>query len=265
MIIIGEKLNSTLKAVRPAIAAYDAAAIQALAKAQAEAGAAYIDVNAGMFHEDEAERLCWLVQTVQEVTDLPLSLDSPNAKAMEAALQVAKGTVMLNSITDEKDRFEAVLPLAVQYKAKIVALCMDDTGMPETAEERFAIAERLIAKLTAAGIPEDDIYIDPLVRPVSTGPHYGVAAIETIRRVKSAYPDVHIACGLSNISYGIPCRKLVNQAFLVAAMAAGMDGAILDPLDKKMMSLIAAAEALLGIDEYCMDYLEKYRDGLIEA
>ncbi|MDR0396706.1 MAG: dihydropteroate synthase [Oscillospiraceae bacterium] len=266
MIIIGEKINSTLKAVRPAIEKYDAASIQSLAKRQADAGASFIDVNAGMFHDSEPERLAWLVETVQAAVDKPFSIDSPSAAAVSAALKANKnGSPLVNSITDEKARFDAILPLALEYKAKLIALCMDDEGMPETADGRFAIAERLITKLTGAGVPLCDIYIDPLVRPVSTGPHYGVAAIETIRRVKKEYPDAHIACGLSNVSFGLPARKLVNQAFLVAAMAAGMDGAILDPLDTKLMSLIWAAEALLGIDEYCLEYLDKYREGLIEV
>jgi cobalamin-dependent methionine synthase I len=141
---------------------------------------------------------------------------------------------------------------------------MDDRGMPETVDERVTIAERLVEKLTKEGLPLSDIYIDPMVRPIGTGSHYGIIAIETIRKVKAEFPDVHIACGLSNISFGIPARKLVNQAFLVAAMTAGMDGAILDPLDKKLMSFMYATEALLGIDEYCLNYLTKFREGEIE-
>jgi len=265
MIIIGEKINSTLKAVRPAIESYNTVVIQDLAKRQTDAGSDYIDVNAGMFHADEPERLVWLAKTVQGVTNKPLCLDSPSAKALEAALEVCYGaTPMINSITNEKERYHEILPLVLKYKTKVVALCMDDTGMPETADERYAIAKNLISKLADAGVKLDDIYIDPLVRPVSTGPHYGVAAIDTIRRVKQEYPQVHIACGLSNVSFGLPQRKLINQVFLVAAIAAGMDGAIMDPLDKKLMAFVAAAEAVLGIDEYCVDYLEKYREGLFQ-
>ena len=266
MIIIGEKINSTLKAVRPAIEAYDTETIKNLAIRQADAGSSYIDVNAGMFHSDEPQRLAWLVETVQAAVKTPLCLDSPGAAALEAALKVCRGeSPIINSITDEKERYESILPLVLQYNTKVIALCMDDTGMPETADERFVIAERLIGKLAGAGMKLDDIYIDPLVRPVSTGPHYGIAAIETIRRIKTEFPQVHIACGLSNVSFGLPNRKLINQAFLVSAMTAGMDGAILDPLDKKLMAFIAAAEALLGIDEYCVEYLEKYREGLFEG
>ncbi len=266
MIIIGEKINSTLKAIRPAIENYDTATIQDIAKKQYEAGATFLDVNAGMFTGEEPERLVWLVNTIQEVTDAPFSIDSPNPKAIEAALKANKNPKpIINSITDEKERYDAIMPLAVQFNTGIIALCMDDTGMPETIDERVVIAERLIGKLTKEGIAMEDIYIDPLIRPIGTGSHYGVVAIETIRRVKSEFPSVHIACGLSNISFGIPARKLMNQAFLVAAMAAGMDGAILDPLDKKLMSFMYATEALMGLDDYCMNYLTKFREGELEG
>ncbi|NSW91507.1 MAG: methyltetrahydrofolate cobalamin methyltransferase [Firmicutes bacterium] len=265
MIIIGEKINSTLKAVRPAIENYDAKFIQDLAKKQYEAGANYIDVNAGMFHENEPERLEWLVKTVQEVIDAPFALDSPNATAIERALKVNKnGKPIINSITDEKERYESILPLILEYNTAVIALCMDDSGMPETVEDRLEIAERIIGKLTGRGIKPEDIYIDPMIRPIGTGSHYGVVALETIRAVKNKYPDVHIACGLSNISFGLPGRKVLNQAFLIAAMAAGMDGAILDPLDKKLMTYLFATEALLGQDDFCMNYLSKYREGLLE-
>lgn len=266
MIIIGEKINSTLKAIRPAMENYDAAAIQALAKKQYEAGATYIDVNAGMFVNDEPERLEWLVKTVQEAVEAPLAIDSPNPIALERALKANKNTKpIINSITDEKERYNAVLPMVLKYNTGIIALCMDDGGMPETTEDRVVIADRLISKLTKEGVALEDIYIDPMIRPIGTGSHYGTVAIETIRKVKSEYPCVHIACGLSNISFGIPARKLMNQAFLVAAVCAGMDGAILDPLDKKLMSFLYAAEALVGQDDYCMNYLTKFRDGSIEV
>lgn len=265
MIIIGEKINSTLKSIRPAMENYDVAAIQDLAKRQADAGAAYIDVNAGMFHADEPERLEWLVNTIQEVLSTPFAIDSPSPKAIERALKANKNSKpIVNSITDEAERFNAIMPLVAQYKTGVVALCMDDSGMPETVKDRVTIAERLVGKLTKEGIALGDIYIDPMVRPVGTGSHYGVVAIETIRKVKEEFPGVHIACGLSNISFGIPARKLMNQAYLVAAMAAGMDGAILDPLDKKLMSFLYAGEALLGIDDFCMNYLTKFREGELE-
>jgi 5-methyltetrahydrofolate--homocysteine methyltransferase len=266
MIIIGEKINSTLKSIRPAMESRDTNAIQDLAKRQVEAGASYIDLNAGMFHENEPEMLEWLVNIVQDVVDAPLAIDSPSAITIERGLKTNKNSKpIINSITNEEERFNSILPLVLEYGTGIIALCMDDSGMPETFEERVSIAFKMIEKLTKAGVKLEDIYIDPMVRPVGTGSHYGIIAIETVRKVKSEYPDVHIACGLSNVSFGLPCRKPLNQAFLIAMMAAGMDGAILDPLDKKLMTYMYATEALLGIDDFCMNYLEKFREGQIEG
>jgi len=265
MIIIGEKLNSTLKAARAAIETADTAFVQELAKKQYDAGATYIDVNAGMFINDEPEKLEWLVKTVQEAVDAPLSIDSPNPVAIERALKSVKTPKpIINSITFEKERYNAVLPLILEYNTGIVALCMDDSGMPETVDERVSIAEKLISGLTGKGVSISDIYIDPMVRPIGTGTHYGKVALETIRKVKGEFPEVHITCGLSNISFGIPARKVMNQAFLIAAMTSGMDGAILDPLDNKLMTFVYATEALLGYDEFCMNYLMKFREGLFE-
>lgn len=266
MIIIGEKINSTLKAIRPAMETRDTAAIIDLAKRQAEAGATFMDVNAGMFYENEIEILEWLIETVQEVVKTPFAIDSPNPKAILAGLKANKnGKPIINSITGEKERFDAVMPLVAEYKTGIIALCMDDRGMPETTRERVEIARTLITNLTKEGVAMDDIYIDPMIRPVGTGSHYGIVALDTMRTVKAEYPDVHIACGLSNISFGIPARKVINQAFLVAAMTSGMDGAILDPLDKKLMTFLYASEALLGLDDYCMNFITKFREGELEV
>lgn len=265
MIIIGEKINSTLKAVRPAIEAQDAAVIQDLAKKQAEAGASFIDVNAGVFPTTETEKLVWLVETVQEVVDLPLAIDSPNPIAMEAGLRANKnGRPLLNSITDETPRWNEVLPLVLKYNTEVVALTMDDSGMPETMEGRVRIAENMINKLTKEGVKMDHIHIDPLIRPIGTGDHYGMVALNSIMKIKQEFPEVHITGGLSNISFGIPARKVMNQTFMVAAMAYGMDGAILDPLDRTLMKYLYAAEALLGRDEFCMEYITAYREGLFD-
>lgn len=266
MIIIGEKINSTLKSIRPAMEARDKKAIQDLAKLQYEAGATFIDVNAGMFYENEIETLEWLIDSVQEVIDAPFAIDSPSAKAILAGLKKNKnGKPLINSITGEKERFDAILPLITEYNTGIIALCMDDSGMPETTDERLSIAQKMIKNLTREGVALSDIYIDPMIRPIGTGSHYGLVAIETMRKVKSEFPDVHIACGLSNISFGIPARKVMNQAFLVAAMTSGMDGAILDPLDKKLMTFLYATDALLGNDDFCMNFITKFREGEIEV
>jgi cobalamin-dependent methionine synthase I len=264
MIIIGEKINSTLKAVRPAMENYDADAIMDIAKKQYAAGATYLDVNAGMFHNDEPERVKWLVETVQEACDAPICVDSPSHIALEEGLKVCKQKAIINSITDEKERFDTVMPLVTKYDARIVALCMDDTGMPETVDDRVIIGERLIEKMTKEGVKLDDIFIDPMIRPIGTGSHYGNVALGTIRKIREEFPEVHITSGLSNISFGIPMRKLMNKVFLVAAMTAGMDSAIMDPLDTKFMSVLCATQALIGNDDFCMGYLEKFRADELE-
>ncbi len=265
MIVIGEKINISFKAVRNAIQQRDTAVIQELAKKQCEAGATYIDLNAGISCKDEAWRMEWLVNTVQEVADAPFSIDSPNMRTLEAGLKANRNPKpIINSITGEERRFQAVMPLILEYNTGVIALCMDDSGMPETVTDRVSIAERLIDRLTCGGVAAGDIYIDPMVRPVASHSRYGMASLETIYRVKKEFPGVHIACGLSNISFGIPQRKVMNHAFLIAAMTAGMDGAIMDPLDKKLMSLVYAGEALLGRDSFCMNYLMKCREGLLE-
>ena len=266
MIIIGEKINSTLKSVRPAVEAYDKAVIQKLAKDQEAAGATFIDVNAGVFVDDEPERLKWLVETVQQVVSIPLAIDSPNPRAMRLGLQAHKnGRPVLNSITAETKRWNDVLPLALEFKTEIIALTMDDKGMPDSAKARVEIADRMIKNLTKEGVPLDWIHIDPLVKPVGTNTQDGGAALEAIRAIKFMYPQVHISGGLSNVSFGLPARKLMNTTFLVAAMAAGMDGAILDPLDKKLMSFVYAAEALLDHDDFCMEYITQYREGTFDS
>ena len=265
MIIIGEKINSTRKAVFPAISNRDSEAIISLAKKQFEAGASYLDINAGMFYDDEAELLEWLAVTVQSAVDAPLSFDSPNPAALKKALQANRnGKPIINSITGEKERYDNIIPLVKEFDTRVVALCMDDSGMPDTVEDRVKIADRLIEKLTGDGVSPCDIFIDPMVRPIGTDSRFGVVAIETIRQVKLTHPDVYVTCGLSNISFGIPARMIMNQVFLIAAMAAGMDSAILDPLDKKLMTFLYAGNALMGRDDYCMEYLRKFREGVLE-
>ena len=266
MIIIGEKLNSSVQAVRNAIESMDEDYIANLSVAQSDAGADYIDINAGAFSENEAKHLKWMAEVVVKNTTTSISIDSKNHEAILAALKVNKnGKPLINSITDEKYRFDAIAPLVSEFDTSIVALCLDDEGLPETLDDRLKIANSLVGKLVQRGSKPCDIFIDPLVRPVGTGAHYGVQALESIKRIKQEFPEFHIACGLSNISFGIPARKLMNQAFLVAAMANGMDGTILDPLDKRLMSLLLASDALLGRDKFCMNYISHYREGLLEG
>ena len=266
MIIIGEKINSSLKAIRPAVDKMDAKVIQDVAKRQDAAGANYIDANCGTFPFREPELLKWLVETIQEVTDLPISFDSPSAEALNTALAINKnGKPLINSINLEKERYDSVLPLVTKYDTSVIALCMDDNGMPDSAEDRLKIAEKLVEGLTKEGVKIEDIFIDPLIKPISTNSMNGVIALDTITRIMKAFPGVHTTCGLSNISFGIPARKLINQTFLVNAIAAGLDSAILDPMDKKIMSMIYSSEAVLGKDEYCLNFLTAFREDRLDV
>ncbi len=261
MIIIGELINASRKAIGAAIEAQDTDAIQQVAKDQSEAGADFIDVNAGIFVGKEPQYLKWLVQTVQEVTDTPCAIDSPDPAAIEAALNVHKGIPMINSISLEKERYDNLMPIVAGTDMKVIALCMSDEGMPQTVDDRLKIAEKLVNGLVQNNVSIENIFVDPLVQPLSVNDLFGLEFLNAIELIMKRFEGVHTACGLSNISYGLPARKFMNQTFMAMAIARGLDGAIVNPLDKKMMASIIAAEALVGKDNFCMDYLKAYRAG----
>lgn len=261
MIIIGELINASRKAIGQAIEEYDAAAIGQVAMDQAAAGADYIDVNAGIFVGKEPEYLRWLVKTVQTVTDKPCALDSPDPVAIQAALEVHQGTPMINSISLEKSRYDVLLPIITGTDLKVIALCMSDDGMPQSSEDRLKIADKLVNGLVKHNVKIENIFVDPLVQPMSVDNSLGMEFLNAVQRITADYPGIHTACGLSNISYGLPARKFMNQMFMVMAIAKGLDGAIVNPLDKQMMANIVAAEALTGRDDYCMKYIQAFRDG----
>ncbi len=264
MLIVAERINASRKAIRAALENLDAAFIQAEARNQAAAGANYIDVNGGTFPGREPELLSWLVDVVQEVTDLPLCLDSPDPAALTVALpKVKKAQPMINSISLESGRFAKVLDLVREYKARLIALCQGEGLPPSTAEGKVELASQLIDRLTAGGIPLGDLYVDPLVFPLATDPLSGLATLNAISEVMHRYPGVHTICGLTNVSHGLPARKLMNRTFLVAAISHGMDAVIADPTDTALMAGILASEALLGRDEYCMQFIQGFQDGKV--
>lgn len=265
MIIVGELINASRKNIAAAIENKDMEAIQTIARDQHAHGADYIDVNAGVFVAKEADYLKWLVETVQAEVDTPCCIDSPDPKAIEAALAVHNGTPMINSISLEKERYEALLPIVSETEFKIVALCMSDRGMPQTVDERLTIADELVNNLVKKNVALENIYVDPLVQPLSTDVRFGIEFLNSIEIIMKTFPGIHTVCGLSNISYGLPERKFLNQTFMVMAIIKGLDGAIVDPLDKKMMATIIAGEALAGKDEWCANYLAAYREKKFEV
>ena len=258
MIIVGELINTSRSVIEQAVKQDNRALIQSIAMKQAQAGADYIDVNAGTFVEKEVDMLPWLVETVQAAVDRPLCLDSPNPTALQKAMAVHRGVPMINSISLEKDRFRSMLPLVTAHPCKLVALSMKQTGMPKTAVERIEAAGELIDRLTQAGLNQEDIFIDPLVQPVSVDICMGQAVLDAISGIRANHPSVHTICGLSNISFGLPERKRINRYFLSLAMYGGMDAAILDPTDRQLMAALKTTAMLLGRDDYCMAFIDAY-------
>ena len=261
MLIIGERINTSTKKIASAVERRDVDFIQKEAITQVRAGAKMIDVNAGTFISEEPESLRWLVQTIQHAVDLPLCLDSSNPMAIATALAARKGNAMINSITAQKDRFLEMLPVIKEYKCSVVALCLSDTGIPTTVEERVEVASHLVRKLEDEGIPRDTIYVDPVVTPLSVNAHSAKDALDTIEIVMKLFEGIHTICGVSNVSFGLPFRQQLNQIFLMMAMTKGLDAAILDPRDIRMMMNIITADAISGRDEFCLNYINAYREG----
>jgi cobalamin-dependent methionine synthase I len=264
MIIIGEKINSTRKSIAEAIAARNKEHIQNEAKAQSDAGADYIDVNAAALMGKEAQCLKWVIETVQEVTELPLCLDSPDPAVIKEVLPLVKNPPMINSISLEPSRLESILPLVLEYQTTVIGLCQTKEQIGKNVHEKVEIAGRLVERLTSAGVSIDSIYIDPLVFPVGTDTSSVCATLDAIEIIMQQFKGVHTICGLTNVSHGLPQRSLINRTLLAEAIARGLDAAILDPTDKKLISVMKAALMLMGKDEFCMDYIKAFRKGLLE-
>ena len=263
--IIGERINMTRKKVREEIWARNADFVAREARRQVKAGATHIDLNAGGDPSKEVADMIWLTETASRITELPFVFDSANPAALKEGLERCNrpGTI-INSITGEQDRLERIVPLVQEYHTGVVALTMDDSGMPEDFEGRVTITRNLAKHLQAAGISLDRVYFDHLVRPASTNPGQAPYILDAIRTTKTEFPEAHIVLGLSNISFGVPQRNNLNRAFLAMLVAAGCDGMIIDPCETGMMNTMISARAVLGLDEYCMEYLTAYRGGKLE-
>ncbi|OGP75537.1 MAG: methyltetrahydrofolate--corrinoid methyltransferase [Deltaproteobacteria bacterium RBG_16_49_23] len=264
MLIIGERINASRKSIADAISSRNAAFIRNEAKIQAAAGADYIDANAGTFVGEEAKHLQWVIETIQEAVDLPLSIDSPDPAVIKAMIPLVKKTPMINSITLEASRLEGILPLVAEHKAKVIGLCQSGDSIADTAEAKVKMAGQLVKKVEASGVPLDHLYIDPLVYPLATDDRSALATLDAIETIMKEFPGVHTTCGLTNVSYGLPNRKLVNRAFLVAAIGRGLDSVILDPTDKQLFGALKAALTIAGKDEFCMQYIAGFREGRLE-
>jgi cobalamin-dependent methionine synthase I len=264
MKIIGEKINGTRKRVARAIAERDVDFIKDLTLRQAEAGASWLDVNAGTHPDREPDDLIWLIETIQSIVDTPLSLDSANPKALNIAIQAVRKTPLINSISGEPQRLREILPLVAEHGCQVIALAMDEKKIPESADKRFEVIQKVIAETRSAGVPDSHVYFDPLAMTLSTNNLSAMIAFETMRRVKAEYPEAHLTIGLSNISFGLPARSFVNRYFLSLAIQAGLDSAILDPLDREIQAAILASELILGRDAHCLNYIRASRKGVFD-
>lgn len=260
MILIGEKLNSSIPSACEAIKARDEKFLLEMAERQQAGGADYLDVNAAML-PDEPESLRWAVQTLLKTTKAGLVIDSTDPAAMAYALEAgAPEKLILNSVTLEKNRFEGVLQIAKRYHAGVVAMPIDERGMPKDAARRVENAERLLGLLKSAGVDESRVYIDIVVETVSANWEAPRQALEAAAALRSAHPDVHLLAGASNVSYGLPKRAYINAAFVTSAVAMGVDALIMDTASDEMRMRTRAAMLVNGQDEYCMDYIGAYRD-----
>lgn len=262
MIIIGEKINGSIPVVAEAIANRDAEFIKNRAKAQADAGATFIDCCASVPEAEEVETLKWMIDCIQEATDLPISVDSPSADVLLEVFPYCKRPGLINSVSGEGDKIDKIFPAIADTKWEVICLLSDDTGIPKCAADRLKVFDKTMEKAKQYGIAPSRMHIDPLVEMLCTSEDGIAMNVEVINTVRKQYPDIHITAAVSNISFNLPVRKMINLGFTVLAMNAGLDSAILDPLNRDMMGVIYATEALLGEDDYCMEYISAYREGI---
>ena len=265
MIIIGEKINGSIPSVAKAIAEKNEDLIKKLAVQQAAAGADFIDVCASVEDSAEVGTMKWLIDLVQQVTDVPVSVDSPSIRVCTESMKFCSRPGLLNSVSMEGDKIAQAFPLIAGTEWQAAALLNDDAGIPQTFEKRLEVFAEIMAEAKQYGVRPEQLHIDPLVEMLCTSDNGVIMIMKVMKEIKVQYPDIHITGAVSNTSFNLPARRMINQSFIVLAMNAGMDSAIIDPLNTDMMGMIYAAEALLGKDEFCMNYIRAYRQGVFGA
>ncbi|MDD2420572.1 MAG: methyltetrahydrofolate cobalamin methyltransferase [Heliobacteriaceae bacterium] len=260
MIIIGERINGMFKDIGQAVAAYDPKPLQHWAIQQEQSGAHYIDINTGPTADDRVKSMRWMVEVVQEVTALPLCLDSTNYDAIEAGLQVCKQRALINSVPAEQEKMDRVFAMAREYNAQVIGLTMDKKGVPKDAESRVALALELVANADAAGVAMEDLFIDPLILPVNVAQDHAPEVLRALTAIKTlANPAPMTVLGLSNVSQKSPDRQLINRCYLLMGMACGLDAVIADASDEALMDVAATGRILLNLDIYCDSYLKLFK------
>ncbi len=263
MLIIGEKINATIPAVKAILQWRNQDELIKLAGRQVRAGADQIDVNVGTglgSREDEIASMVWAIENIQQELEAPICIDSPDPAVLEAGLKAREGrTSFINSTKAEDENLERIVPLALRYGAPLVALAMDESGIPKTLEGRIDACRKTVAVCLRLGLALENVYFDPLVIPVSTDVKQGIVTLNCISAIKRIFPGAKTVTGLSNISYGLPARSLLNAGFLYMAMFAGLDAVIMDPLVEEQMNAIRAGGVLIGKDRHCRRYTRVFR------
>ena len=263
-VIIGERINPTGRKILAAeMAEGDFSRVESDALAQVAAGAHMLDVNAGIPLADEPAILADTIKLVQSVTEVPLCIDSSIVEALEAGLKVYQGKALVNSVTGEEDRLEAVLPLVAKHGAAVVAISNDETGISEDPDVRFEVAKKIVERAADHGIGHADIVVDPLVMPIGAINTAGKQVMHLLRRLKEEL-RVNTTCGASNVSFGLPNRNGINGAFLSMSMAAGLTSAITNPLHAEVLQSVMAADVMMGHDPDCTNWIRRYREPLAD-
>ena len=258
-VIIGERINPTgRKKFQEQLRAGDLSQIEIDVQQQVEGGADVLDVNMGVPLTDEPELLSKAIKLVQSKTDLPICIDSSVIEALDAGLKAYEGKALVNSMTGEDDRMEAILPLVKEHNAVIMALSNDETGIPATAKERLDITEKIVRTVEKFGIPLEDLVIDPLAMTVGADTEAVKITLETIHLIKDRF-GLNMSMGASNVSFGLPNRHAVNASFLPMAMAAGLTSAIMDARTKEIVTSVRAADLLLGNDAWGANWISAFR------
>ena len=260
MFIIGELINGMYQNIGKAIKEKDKAVIQKCALGQIKAGADALDVNCGPASRQPLSDIQWLVESIQEVTDKPLALDSSKPAVIESGLKVMKNKAIINSTTADPEKLEALVPMAKKYQTKLIGLTISAKGIPQNKDQRLELAATIVAYCSEQGFPIEDLYLDPIVLPVNVAQAQMRDILESIREFKIiSEPSPKTIVGLSNVSQGSCVRSLLNRTFLTMAIAFGLDAAILDPQDKELMDAAITANLILNKQIYCDSYLEAYR------
>ncbi|MFW5856007.1 MAG: dihydropteroate synthase [Bacillota bacterium] len=267
MEIIGATINtSESETIIEILEKRDKERLLKLADYQIKLGAEMLDLNAGDRIKTEKDDIVWMMKTIQREFEVPISIDTPDAEVIRSGLDCHEnsyGRPLVNSVSGERERLDNILPLVEEYDVPVVGLLMDEEGIPDTAEGRLEIADMIIAEMKEYHIPDEDIYLDPLIFPVAVDGDNGKISLETVSLIKEKYPEVKTICGLNNISHGLPAREMINGTYIAMLAATGMDSFLVE-MTEVSSAVLKTAEMLLGNDRMCMDFLSAYREGVLD-